>query len=70
MSTAIEVQYVSDADGKPTGVLVPIAIWREITSERETAYLLKSATMRRRLLESKGRTTGISLEDARAKLGI
>jgi PHD/YefM family antitoxin component YafN of YafNO toxin-antitoxin module len=68
MST--EVQYVSDAAGKAVGVLVPIELWREIESERETAYLLKSPTMKQRLVEALGRTDGISLEDARAKLGI
>lgn len=65
-----EVQYVSDAEGKNIGVIVPIALWRELASERETAYLLKSETMKRRLLEAKDRAEGISLEDAREKLGI
>lgn len=65
-----EIQYISDADGNKVGVIVPIALWREIESERETAYLLHSETMKRRLLEAKERTTGISLEDACEKLGI
>jgi len=65
-----EVQYVSDAEGKPVGVLVPIDLWREIASERETAYLLKSDAMKRRLLDAKDRTEGVSLEAARAQLGI
>jgi PHD/YefM family antitoxin component YafN of YafNO toxin-antitoxin module len=65
-----EIQYVSDAEGKPVGVLVPIDLWREIASERETAYLLKSDAMRQRLLEAKNRTEGISLEAARAQLGV
>jgi hypothetical protein len=51
-------------------VIVPIELWREIESERETAYLLRSETMKRRLLEAKDRKDGISLEDAHAKLGI
>jgi hypothetical protein len=42
----------------------------EIESERETAYLLKSATMKRRLLDAKERQEGISIEEAREKLGI
>ena len=29
MSTT-EVQYISDADGNNVGVIVPIALWREI----------------------------------------
>jgi PHD/YefM family antitoxin component YafN of YafNO toxin-antitoxin module len=64
------IQYVSDAEGKPVSVLVPIDLWREIASERETAYLLKSDAMRQRLLDAKNRTEGISLEAARAQLGI
>jgi hypothetical protein len=64
------VQYVSDADGNPSGVIVPIELWRQIESERETAYLLKSETMKSRLLAAKERQQGISLEEAREKLGI
>lgn len=70
MADTQQIQYLSDADGNPVSVLVPINLWREIASERETAYLLKSDAMRDRLLEAKGRDSGISLEDARAKLGI
>lgn len=70
MSSSVEIQYVSDSDGKPVSVLVPISLWREIESERETAYLLKSDVMKKRLLEAKERGEGITLEDARAKLGI
>jgi hypothetical protein len=65
-----DIQYVSDENGNQTSVIVPIELWREIESERETAYLLKSEAMRRRLAEAKGRQEGISLEDAREKLGI
>ena len=64
------VQYVSDANGNAVGVIVPIELWREIESERETAYLLKSDAMKKRLLEAKDRTEGVSLEQARANLGI
>jgi PHD/YefM family antitoxin component YafN of YafNO toxin-antitoxin module len=65
-----EIQYVSDESGEPTAVIVPIELWREIESEKETAYLLKSENMKRRLLEAKERQTGIPLEEAREKLGI
>lgn len=67
---SLDLQYVHDAAGQPVGVIVPIALWREIESERETAYLLKSDGMRNRLLEAKDRTEGISLEDARANLRV
>lgn len=70
METLTEVQYISDADGEKIGVIVPIALWHEIASERETAYLLSSENMKRRLLAAKERTTGISHEDVREKLGI
>ncbi len=65
-----EIQYVSDESGQPTAVIVPIELWREIESEKETAYLLKSETMKRRILEAKDRETGIPFEEAREKLGI
>ena len=67
---AAEIQYISDENGNPTGVIVPIDLWREIESERETAYLLKSENMKRRLLEAKERQEGISFDEAREKLGI
>jgi len=65
-----EVQYVSDENGQPVGVIVPIELWREIESERGTAYLLKSAVMKQRLAEAKTRQEGISLEEACEKLRI
>ena len=70
MTAQAQVQYVSDEEGQPIGVIVPIELWREIESERETAYLLKSETMKKRLLEAKDRAGGVSFEDARAQLGI
>lgn len=66
----IDIQYISDETGNPTGVIVPIDLWREISSERETAYLLQSETMKRHLLEARKRREGISLEEVRAKLGV
>jgi PHD/YefM family antitoxin component YafN of YafNO toxin-antitoxin module len=65
-----EIQYISDESGNPVGVIVPIELWREIESERETSYLLKSENMKRRLLDAKGREEGIPFDEAREKLGI
>ena len=45
-------------------------LWREIESEKEMAYLLKSENMKRRLLEAKARQDGIPFEEACEKLGI
>ena len=68
--SSTDIQYISDESGNTIGVIVPIKLWREIESEKETAYLLKSDNMRRRLLEAKERQEGIGFEDACEKLGI
>lgn len=65
-----ELQYVSDESGQPVAVIVPLSLWREIESERETAYLLKSHKMKDRLMTAKDRDRGIPLETALEKLGI
>jgi len=65
-----DIQYISDANGNPVGVIVPIEIWQEIESEKETAYLTKSETMKKRLLEAKQRAEGIGFEETLEKLGI
>ena len=67
MVAQIELQYVSNAEGQPVAVIVPFEVWHEIEAARETAYLLKSDTMKRRLLEAKERTEGVSSEEAREK---
>jgi hypothetical protein len=54
----VDIQIVSNQAGEPTAVIVPIALWKEIASERETPYLLKSETMRQRL-----RTAKVRVED-------
>ncbi|GAB6140849.1 hypothetical protein JCM14076_15780 [Methylosoma difficile] len=69
MNTA-EIQYVANEQGKPTAVIVPIELWQQITAEQETAYLLKSATMKQRLLAAKERKEGIEFGAACEKLGI
>ena len=70
MADTSQVQYVSDANGNTLSVIVPIELWREIESEKETAYLLKSNAMKQRLLEAKERQEGRSFEESREKLGI
>ena len=65
-----EIQYVADENGNTVAAIVPIELWREIESERETAYLLNSDTMKRRLLEARNREEGITLDEACEKLGI
>lgn len=63
-----DIQFVSDESGNATAVIVPIELWREMESERETAYLLKSPAMRQRLLDAKDRDAGLSFEEAVEKL--
>lgn len=65
-----EVQYITDSRNNITGVIVPIELWHELQSEKETAYLLKSEAMKERLLAAKKRDNGVSLEEACEKLGI
>ena len=65
-----QVQYISDENKNITGVIVPIDLWKEIQSEKETAYLLKSETMKRRLLEAKNRKEGIPFDEACKKFGV
>ena len=67
---SVEIQIVSNEQGEPTAVIVPIELWREIESERETAYLLKSETMKRRILEAKQRQGGLPIEAVAEKLRI
>jgi PHD/YefM family antitoxin component YafN of YafNO toxin-antitoxin module len=64
------MQYICDAAGQKIAVVVPIDLWQEIMSEKETAYLLSNPTMKERLLTAKNRQNGISLEEACEKLGI
>jgi len=64
------IQYISDESGNRTGVIVPIELWHSIESELETVYLLKSETMKQRLLKAKNRSEGIPFEVVCEKLGI
>ncbi len=65
-----EIQIVSGENGEPTAVIVPIELWREIESERETAYLLNNPNMKDRLLQAASRNAGLSLDQVIEKLGI
>jgi hypothetical protein len=67
---SVRVLALFDPPAEPTAVIVPISLWREIESERATAYLLRSETMKRRLLKAKQHQQGLSLDQAVEKLGI
>ena len=36
MATHTEIQYVSDTEGRPVSVIVPIEVWREVESQRHS----------------------------------
>jgi hypothetical protein len=65
-----QIQYISDEKNNVTGVIVPIDLWEELQAEKETAYLLKSETMKKRLLKAKRRKEGIPFDEVRKKLGV
>ena len=65
-----DIQIVSNEAGEPTAVIVPIELWHEIASERETAYLMKSETMKQRLLAAAQRRDGVSIDTVVEKLGL
>jgi PHD/YefM family antitoxin component YafN of YafNO toxin-antitoxin module len=65
-----DIQIVSNDAGEPTAVIVPIELWREIASERETAYLLKSEAMKQRLMAAAQRREGLPLDAVLQHLGV
>lgn len=66
----MNVQYILDAKGNNTAVIIPIKMWHDILAENETTYLLKSETMRKRLLNARNRQETIPYEVVREKLGL
>lgn len=65
-----KIQYISDTNNNITGVIVPIDLWKELLSEKETAYLLKSEAMKQRLIKAKNNKEGIPFDEACKKLGV
>lgn len=66
----LNIQYLSDESGETVAAVVPIELWREIESERETSYLLQSEKMKQRILAAKNRQGGLKFEEVCEKLGI
>lgn len=69
------VQYVSTEAGEVTAVLVPIELWREIgiklaTSPPAPSHPLLLGKMRERLLKSRKRAGGTSLDDVLRQFGL
>lgn len=69
------VQYVSTQAGEVTAVVVPIELWREIgiklaTSPPAPSHPLLLGKMRERLLKSRKREGGASLDDILRQFGL
>lgn len=43
MTAPAQVQYVTDESGETVSVIVPIDVWRDIASARETAFLVSAS---------------------------
>ena len=58
------LQYISDAEGHPTAVIVPLEIWNDMAAERDdTEYLSASPAMLKRLEEARASKESIPAED-------
>jgi hypothetical protein len=66
----IQMQYLTDNNGKQIAVVLPIKFWNEIFPQDETEYLKSSKIMKKRILEARQRTDGIEFEVLREKRGI
>jgi len=74
----MSVEYVIDESGQKKAAVIPISEWDALLeiidsckrSEEETAHLLKSETMRKRLQEAKAGTGGRSLSEVKNALGL
>ncbi len=64
-----QLQFLSNGDGDVTAVVVPIDRRNEIASELETQHLLKSETMKNRLLQARSREDGTSLQELVTRYG-
>lgn len=73
------LQYITDANGNPQAVVIPLVEWSSIVekiqaseSDSETEYLLSSPAMKKRLLEAKARMNepAKSWDEVRDVLGI
>ena len=63
-------RYLADAEGRPTDAVIPIDVWREISSELETRFLLDNPVMRERLMRSINSTESIPLDEALRRIGV
>lgn len=65
-----KLKQVVDADGKSVAVVVPIELWREITSALETAYLQDDPVLMERVRNPSAPEQGIPLEQVVRRAGL
>ena len=74
----MNIQYITNDTGDTTAVIVPIEEWDailfklyQVEPERnDTEYLLQSETMKKRLIEAKNRSGGMSWEEVKNALDL
>ena len=65
-----KLSVVSDASGKPTAVMVPIDVWRQIESELETQYVLNDSVLIQRIRAARDANDFTPLEQVREQLRL
>lgn len=68
MTTATEVQTVSDSRGNAVAVIVPIDVWRRMQLESATASGQRSEAMRKRLQAARELDASVSDEELAAMM--
>ena len=66
------IRYLADDDGNAEAAVVPIELWREISSEIETRFLLGDPATREQLMSAVAGTSGeaVPLPEAMQRLGL
>ncbi len=72
----MDLSYLTDRNGSPVAVVVPVDEWETICArldkqaEEETSYLLKSPVMRERLAQARLRKEGKTMDEVHRVLGL
>lgn len=65
-----KISYVSDAQGKPSAVIVPIDVWERIRAEIGIEADWPGPVMRQRILDSINSNERIPFDEAIKRLGM
>jgi hypothetical protein len=61
MALSDQIQYVSDENGVVVSVIVPIELWREISSEPGLAHLLSNSVVSQEVGDAKNQQITLNL---------